>query len=360
MRIRYLLFFLSFGSLFFMSCSANLRPSKEINLAENVFYPRNADTVHFQYLKGFAGNIDIETQSKFEKSIVGKKQTTWMRKPYGVTVEKNKIYVADIALEGLNIFDLDKKTFNQFRPIHRDLSFVLSVAIDENDDRYILDAKSMTVIVYDAHGKYKEEFKVPENIRPTRIKIKGDKIYIGDLSGKINIYSKSTHTLIDQIPKKGTIKGNDDFMFMCMDFDLTDEYIYILDAGAFKVKIFTYEGELVNSFGGQGNGYGLFLRPKSIVVDKEGNIMVADSTPQLVQMFNKDGKSLLAFGFPYEIEDGKFTPGLLLPTSMAIDYNNLEYFKSYVDEKYKLKYVVYVMNQIGRNMLSVYGRLELK
>lgn len=361
MNTKYFLFLISFGLLFYMSCSPKLQPNDKTGSTDKIFYPRNADTAHFQYLTGFSSNKDIEKRSKFEQSIIGQTELKWMRKPYGVAVEKNKIFVTDIGIAGLNIIDLDKKSYHQFKPIHKDISFVLSTAIDDNDDRYILDSKSMTVVIYDSNGKFKSDFKIPENKRPTRIRIKGDKIYISDLTTRrINIYNKSTHQWMDQIPKKGVITGNDDFVYMPMDFDLDEKYIYVLDAGAYKVKIFTHEGKMVNNFGGQGNAYGLFNRPKSIAVDKEGNILVVDSTTQLVQMFNKDGQPLLAFGSTYAIEEGKFSPGLILPTSMIIDYNNLEYFKPYVDLKYNLKYLVYIVNQKGAKMLKVYGRLELK
>jgi DNA-binding beta-propeller fold protein YncE len=362
MNSKYFLFFIiPIACLFSFSCSPKLRPDTKTVLTEKILYPVNADTARFQYLKGFSASTDVETQSKFEQSLTGKKQVEWMRKPYGVTVEKSKIYVADIGLPGLNIIDLDKKTFQQFRPIHRDFTFILSMAIDKNNDRYLLDTKTMTVLVYDTNGKLKDEFKVPENKKPVRIKIKDDKIYIGDIgTGKIHIYSKDTHELVDQIPKKGVVEGDNNFVYMPMDFDLTDTHIYILDAGSFEVKIFNYDGELVTSFGEMGNAYGQFVRPKSIGVDKEGNIFVSDAATKAVQVFNKEGQPLMAFGMPYELEAGKTVPGLYLPVSMIIDYNNLDYYKPYVDTKYNLKYVVYVVNQVGSKMLKAYGRLELK
>ncbi|WP_242084873.1 6-bladed beta-propeller [Aestuariivivens sediminis] len=347
--------------LFFMACSPKLRPYSDTGSKAKIMYPQFADTSHVQYLLGFTSKSDIETQSKFQEALVGKSEETWMRKPYGVTVEKSKIYVADIGLPGVNIIDLDNQTYRQFRPVHRNFSFILSMAIDDNDDRYLLDTKSMTVLIYDANGAFKEEFKVPENKKPVRIKIKEDKIYIGDITtGTIYIYSKDTHELIDQIPKKGVVEGHNNYVYMVMDFDLTDTYIYILDAGSFQVKIFTYDGELVSSFGEMGNGYGQFVRPKSIAVDKEGIIMVADAATNAVQMFNEEGQPLMAFGMPYELEAGKTVPSLYLPISMIIDYNNLEYFKPYVDAKYDLKYVVYVVNQFGGKKLKAYGRLQLK
>ncbi|WP_223550801.1 6-bladed beta-propeller [Aestuariivivens sp. NBU2969] len=362
MYTKYFLYFtVTITCLFNFSCSPKLNPDYNTGLTEKILYPRYADTARFQYLKGFSANTDIEIQSKFDQALTGIKKVEFMSKPYGVTVEKSKVYVADIGLPGVNIIDLEKKTFKQFKPIHRDFTFILSMAVDSNDDLYLLDTKTMTVIIYDVDGKLKDQFKVPENLRPVRIKIKDDKIYIGDIgTGKIYIYSKETHELIDQIPKKEVVEGDKNFVYMVMDFDLTDRHIYILDAGEYKVKVFTIDGELVSSFGENGKGYGQFVRPKGIAVDKEGYILVSDAATNAVQLFNKDGQSLMAFGMPYGIEAGKNVPGLYLPGSIIIDYHNLDYYKPYIDSKYNLKYVVYVMNQFGVKKLKAYGRLELK
>ncbi|MEL4455109.1 hypothetical protein [Lutimonas vermicola] len=361
MKIIHPLLYLITVFAVFSSCSPKLQPDQKSNAADKIFYPKNADTAHFQYLKGISTNKDIEKQSRFEESVIGASKLEFMSKPYGITVEKSKIYVADIGLKGLNIIDLETESFTQFKPFHKDLTFVLSAFVDTNDDRYILDSKTATIMVFDNKGKLKYDFKVPENERPSRIRIKGDRIYISDLATKrINIYSKETHQWIDQIPKKDVIVENDDFVYMPMDFDLDDEFVYILDAGAYKVKVYDHEANLVKSFGGQGNGYGLFNRPKSIAVDREGNILVVDSTTRLVQVFNREGQALLSFGFPYQIEEDKWAPGIMFPTSMAIDYNNNDYFKQFVDSRYRLKYVVYVVNQTGGKNLMAYGRIELK
>ena len=41
-------------------------------------------------------------------------------------------------------------------------------------------------------------------------------------------------------------------------------------------------------------------------------------------------------------------------------FSNLEYFKKFVDDKYDLKYLVYVVNQKGMPKVVVYGRIEIK
>ena len=344
-----------------MSCSPKLNPENSSALSAKILYPKDADTAYFQYLTAYTTSEDIEIMSDFQKSILGKKPLVYMGKPYGLTVSKEKVYVADISVHGVNVLDFGNKTFKQFKPIHRDISFVLTTEVDDNGDLYIVDSRSSTVVIYDINYKYKDEFKIPECKRPTRIKIREDKIYISDLgANNINIYDKSTYKLIGQLIDKKVTPSDEAFLFMAMDFDLDDEFVYVLDAGAYKVKIYTYKGEFIRSFGGQGASYGLLNRPKSIAVDKEGNILVVDSSFNNIQIFNTEGQVLLAFGNAMEIEEGKFSPGLLLPTSMVVDYSNLDYFKKYVDPKYNLKYLVFVVNQKGSGRLKVFGRIELK
>lgn len=360
MNSKCCLFFISFLVFFLISCSPKLSPNKASVSTEKIFYPKDADTAYFQLLKGITSNADFISLSKFQEAILGKQKPLWIRKPYGITVTKNKIYIADISLNGLDIIDLKNNEFTQFKPYHRNLEFILTVDVDENGDRYIVDSNNMKVFVYDLNGKFKTVFDVPENKRPIRIRVRNDKIYMADLiSKKINIYDKNTFKLIDQLPKNVTYE-DEGYIYMPMDFDITDEYIYVIDSGAWKVKIYTHEGKLVKSFGGQGNDFGLFVRPKSIAVDKEGNILVLDSTTRLIQIFNSNGDLLTLFGYPYQIDEYKFASALMVPTQMVIDYNNLEYFKPYVDPKYNLKYLVYVINQKGNGLLKVYGRIELK
>ena len=88
MKSKNYIFLIAVASLYYTSCSPALRTNGKNVKEEKVFYPRNADTAHFQYLRGFSANTDIETQSMFEQSITGKKDLEWMRKPYGVTVER--------------------------------------------------------------------------------------------------------------------------------------------------------------------------------------------------------------------------------------------------------------------------------
>ena len=61
------------------------------------------------------------------------------------------------------------------------------------------------------------------------------------------------------------------------------------------------------------------------------------------------------FGGPYK------GPGdMWLPAKVIVDYDNLDYFRQYVDPKFNLKYLIIVSNQYGPDKISVYGAVSPK
>jgi len=69
-----------------------------------------------------------------------------------------------------------------------------------------------------------------------------------------------------------------------------DGKIYITDAGAFNVKIYSSGGRFLKSFGKPGPGRDGFGYPYGIVVLKSGDIMVADTVNMNVRVFTKEGR----------------------------------------------------------------------
>ena len=49
-----------------------------------------------------------------------------------------------------------------------------------------------------------------------------------------------------------------------------------------------------------------------------------------------------------------------LPAGISISYDNLDFFKPYVYEEFKLKFLIYVTNQYPPNRIGVYGFVEEK
>ncbi len=80
--------------------------------------------------------------------------------------------------------------------------------------------------------------------------------------------------------------------------------------------MFTGDGRFVRSFGAVGRQGGQFSRPKGVGVDGDGNVYVADTAFGNFQIFDRDGRLLLAVG------NRNSAPGparFMLPAGLAVD-----------------------------------------
>ena len=126
---------------------------------------------------------------------------------------------------------------------------------------------------------------------------------------------------------------------------------FILKATALALKEFPSLNSEMDLEGGK-----LFLKKYyniGIAVDTEGMTYVVDAAFENVQIFNAQAEILMFFGGSYK------GPGhMWLPAGIEIDYNNLEYFKKYLQPGFQLKHLIFVTNQYGPDRVNVYGFVE--
>jgi len=80
-----------------------------------------------------------------------------------------------------------------------------------------------------------------------------------------------------------------------MAFD-ADDNIWIVNSINSRIQKFTKDGQYLGGFGEKGGGEGELDRPWGITVDNEGDIYVADWRNHRVQKFSPEGTHLLTFG----------------------------------------------------------------
>jgi hypothetical protein len=129
-----------------------------------------------------------------------------------------------------------------------------------------------------------------------------------------------------------------------------DRRIYVSDTMAQQVKIFDREGQYQGSIGKPGTTIGSFARPKGIAVDDQGHVYVSDAQWRVVQVFTSDDKLLTVISGM-----GGKAPGVVLPAGLAIDKTSLKTFEKYIDPDFAAEYLVFLVNQHGRNKVSVYA-----
>ena len=79
--------------------------------------------------------------------------------------------------------------------------------------------------------------------------------------------------------------------------EAADGEIYVADGyGNSSVHRFAADGRLVRTWGGQGSAPGAFTTPHAIAVDSRGRVLVADRENNRVQVFDRAGNFLAAWG----------------------------------------------------------------
>jgi DNA-binding beta-propeller fold protein YncE len=320
------------------------------------FFPPPPELPRIQYLTSFRGRKDVETQSAFNRFIVGEKRDVRVDKPYGVALYKGKIYVCDTN-GTVDVFDLERKTFEPLKGATGlgALRVPINIAIDVEGNKYVADSSRGQIVVFDATEAFVKAYGTPDRWRPVDVVPFGNELYVADVAnGLVVVLDRRSGETVRTIGDKGEpTERLDRPTNVAID---TEGMLYVTDIGRFQVVQFDREGHFKGAIGKPGDNLGHFARPKGIALDREGHLYAVDAAFNNVQVFNREGRLLLFFGSaPVE----KDQPGaLLLPAKVAIDYDNLQYFQSFVDPNFEAAYLVLVTSQVGDHPVSVlaYGK----
>jgi len=321
-----------------------------------VIFPPPPDTTRIQFLTYFNSSDDLEgDQGAFHRFLFGEEPPRSMIKPYGITVHREKVYICDTGLSGLEVLDLASGNFEYFIPGGKgQLKLPINACLDERGYLYVADANRGQVVVFDQERKFVHAFGEAERFRPTDVLVHQDLIWVANVQDHaVYLYGKDDYELVDCRPDLGA--EEEGFIRQCTNIAIRNDRLYVSDFGDFNVKSYTLEGEFLKAIGGYGNGPGQFTRPKGLALDREENLYVVDAAFENVQLFNAEGELLMHFGGSYE-----GAGAMWLPAALAISYDNLSYFEPYVDDSFVLKYLIYVTNQYGPAKVNVYGFVEEK
>src|ERR1019366_5722851 len=66
--------------------------------------------------------------------------------------------------------------------------------------------------------------------------------------------------------------------------------LYVADTLNDRIEVFDADGVFLRTWGKNGDGPGYFARPKSVAVDSDGHVWVADGMQDRVQVFTNEGQ----------------------------------------------------------------------
>ncbi len=320
------------------------------------FFPAAPDEPRIQYLTSFSSESELGGQSKFSQFVVGGKRLAkpiW--KPYGVASSKGKIYICDTQPKSLITADLQKKNLRILRPSgDQAMHFPVNVAVDEAENRYVTDIVRGQVLIYSKEGNLTATIGPGRTMKPCGIALSNDRIFVTDLSNHcVHVYNKATREEMFRVPRDA--KEEKSKLRSPTNIALDPQgRMFVSDTGGFIVQVYDAEGNYLRSIGEQGIEPGRFTLPKGIGVSRDGIVYVVDAAANVAQMFDSEGRLLMFFGEPSS------GGPLYLPAGVAVDYDNVNFFESYVAPGYTIDHLIYIANQAGDKKVSVYGFLKKK
>ena len=111
--------------------------------------------------------------------------------------------------------------------------------------------------------------------------------------------------------------GADFLNYMALD---STGFVYFTNTGGHEVRKFRLDGTYVGAVGKLGSGLGELRRPRGIIVDSEGRLLVCDARNNRIQVFSREGEPLGVWG-TYGRGDGE----LDRPNDLTIGPNNTLY-----------------------------------
>lgn len=318
-----------------------------------LYYPSPPAPARLQYLTRFSTQLDLGASNDAFNEFVWGKQTEdghLVKKPYGLAIHDGAILVVDTRKYGYAVFDLKTQRARFIQGSGPSaMRKPINITVDSDGTRYITDTKREQILVFDRNDRFQRAIGASGQFRPVDVAVTADRLFVTDiLHHQVHILDKLTG---GPIATFGSVGGDPGELFQPTNLALgPDGTLYVTDTGNFRVQEFTLEGEFVREIGQIGTVAGQFARPKGIALDRDSRLYVVDAAFENIQILDQDGTSLLYFAEP-----GDARGNINMPTVVKIDYENLDYFRRYVDPAFELEYLVLVASQFGINKVVVFG-----
>lgn len=199
-----------------------------------------------------------------------------------------------LALCPLVVFGQTSEGFLRFPP-GEEIGALSAVAIDRQDNVYVLHRGPKPLMVFDRTGKHMRSFgegmfQVPHGLRVD----KDGNLWTTD--NKLNNIRKFAPGGKLLATLEGHFKSPDDLVFT------SKGEIVVADSGNGRLVRINTKGELLQAWGKKGKAAGEFATAHGLAIDEQDHVYVADRGNNRVQVFSTDGKLLhewKGFGNPF-------------------------------------------------------------
>ncbi|MGB7603225.1 MAG: SMP-30/gluconolactonase/LRE family protein [Candidatus Sulfotelmatobacter sp.] len=226
-----------------------------------------------------------------------------LAEPYGMAIDsKGNLYVADQKVGAIFIFNTETREVDLIKnKTHGHFVRIIGLAMDDNDRLFVSDPGLSHILVFNA--KHEAEDVITEGlVRPGAMAIDTENrlLYVSDVDqDQVLVYDADSLKLKRKMGtggQKHALTSPGDFARpggLAID---SDGNLYVADTLNDRIEIFDGDGKFIRTFGKAGDGPGYFARPKGVAIDSDGHIWVADGMQDRVQVFNQEAQLLISFG----------------------------------------------------------------
>ncbi len=223
--------------------------------------------------------------------------------PYGLAVDsKNNLYVADQKVGAIFIFNTETRDTDLIKNrVHAHFVRIIGLAMDDNDRLFVSDPGLKHVLVFNA--KHEAEDVITEGmVSPGGMAIDTENrlLYVTDIEqDQVLVYDADSLKLLRRIGTGGhnhELTSPGDFARPAGVAVDQDGNLYVADTLNNRIEIFDGDGKFIREFGKAGDGPGYFSRPKGVAIDSDNHIWVTDGMQDRVHVFNQEAQLLISFG----------------------------------------------------------------
>lgn len=245
--------------------------------------------------------------------------------PYGLAVDsKGNLYIADGKVGAIFVFNTETKDLQMIKNgVHGHFGDIIGLAIDDSDRLFVSDTKLHHILVFDKNRKIEGSISEGGLVDPGGMAIDNENrfLYVADAAlDQVFVYDADKLTLIRKMGtagKKHALTEPGQFSVPTNVAVDGDGNLYVADTYNNRVEVFDAEGNFIRAWGKQGDRPGTFSRPKGIAVDADGHVWVADAVQDILQCYTADGRFLMWMG-----GHGLFPGQFRAMAGVYIDRNN--------------------------------------